>query len=68
MAFYSTFFRILRCNQLFEGGFDYPSTKKLCKNPSDVKYSSIKYWFIPNAQHKYYIVKNFNYKGNLSDR
>ncbi len=26
-AFYHSFIRILKCNQLFEGGFDYPKVK-----------------------------------------
>ena len=67
VALYASTLRVLRCNQLFEGGFDYPESNKLCKKPSHLKYDAIKFWFVPNAKHRYYIVKNFNYKGNLSD-
>ncbi|EAH8597053.1 membrane protein insertion efficiency factor YidD, partial [Campylobacter jejuni] len=28
LAFFSTFFRILRCNPFFKGGFDYPRVSK----------------------------------------
>lgn len=63
-AFYYTFIRILSCNQLFEGGIDYPMLDKLCKNPSKLKIDSIKYWLVPNKKNRFYMIKNFSFKGN----
>ncbi len=61
--------RILRCNQLFEGGIDYPLVKyrhKGCKAPykrvkSDI---NIKYWLIPKGKDSnlYFIVKDFEWQ------
>ena len=51
--------RILRCNQLFAGGIDYPvikfnSSKSLQKNQYNFK---IKYWLLPKERGKYYVIK-----------
>jgi len=49
--------RILRCNQFFEGGIDYPKVK--LKN-LHYKYGNkieIKYFFIPYKEDIYYLVK-----------
>jgi len=62
-AFYNTSTRILRCNQLFEGGIEYPLLDKLCQRPKKLDVDSIKYWLVPNKKNKYYIIKNFSYKG-----
>jgi len=62
-AFYHTFTRILRCNQLFEGGIEYPLLDKLCQKPAKLDVDSIKYWLVPNKKGRYYIIKNFSYKG-----
>jgi len=62
-AFYHTFIRILRCNQLFEGGIDYPIVKKACFCPKKLGIEEIKYWLVPNKKNRYYIIKNFSYKG-----
>ena len=61
--------RILKCNQLFEGGIDYPLVKyrpKSCKVlfkrvKSDLE---IKYWIIPKDKESnlYYIVKDFEWQ------
>jgi len=61
-AFLATFLRIMRCNQLFEGGIDYPLVKKLPLKPSELSINSIKYWFVPHKQ-KFFLIKNFRYKG-----
>jgi len=62
-AFYHTFIRILRCNQLFEGGIDYPTIKKSCLCPKKMGIEEIKYWLVPKKKDHYTIIKNFSYKG-----
>ncbi len=62
-AFYNTSTRILTCNQLFAGGIDYPLLDKLCHRPKKLDVDSIKYWLVPNKKNKYFIIKNFSYKG-----
>ena len=62
-AFYNTFTRILRCNQLFDGGIEYPLLKKLYCKPAKLEIDSIKYWLVPNKKDQFYIIKNFSYKG-----
>ena len=51
--------RILRCNQLFAGGIDYPiiqykPTKLLKEPPLNFK---IKYWFFPKEKNSFYVIK-----------
>ena len=51
--------RILRCNQLFAGGIDYPIVdvkplKILQKNSYNFK---IKYWLFPKEKNKFYVIK-----------
>lgn len=65
-AIYASATRILRCNQLFKGGIDYPVIKKkfasICafrKNPV----SSPEFWFVPCkalGKDKYYLIKVFD--------
>ncbi len=62
-AFYHSFTRILRCNQLFEGGIEYPLLDKLSVKPENLTVETIKYWLVPNKKDRYYIIKNFSYKG-----
>lgn len=62
-AFYHSFVRILRCNQLFPGGIDYPVVTRMKLKPSNAKPDSIKYWFVPDKNNRFLIIKNFNYKG-----
>ena len=62
-AFYHSSTRILRCNQLFEGGIDYPLLDKLVIKPALLNVDTIKYWLVPNKKNQYYIIKNFSYKG-----
>ena len=40
-AIFYTIVRILKCNQLFDGGFDYPVINRLKKN-QNIKYNKIK--------------------------
>ena len=56
-AIFHTILRILRCNQLFVGGIDYPVIKKnliLTK-----KKIIVKYWYVPKEKNKYYVIKRF---------
>ncbi|MEA3229253.1 MAG: membrane protein insertion efficiency factor YidD [Campylobacterota bacterium] len=62
-AFYHSSTRILRCNQLFDGGIDYPILDKIILNPKKLDVDSIKYWLVPTKKNRYYIIKNFFYKG-----
>lgn len=62
-AFYNTFTRILRCNQLFEGGIDYPILDKLILKPKNLSIDSIEYWLVPTKKNRFYIIKNFSFKG-----
>jgi uncharacterized protein len=62
-AFYHSFTRILRCNQLFDGGIEYPTLDKLRLKPTNMGVDSIKYWLVPDKKNRYYIIKNFSYKG-----
>ncbi|PAF48018.1 membrane protein insertion efficiency factor YidD [Helicobacter sp. 12S02634-8] len=61
-AFYQIFSRILRCNQFFKGGIDYPiGHRVLEKNFSTPK--KITFWLIPLAacqcpKTKFYIIKS----------
>jgi len=67
LAFISSTLRILRCNQLFRGGIDYP---KVRWKPPKVSYLKsynylhrkikIKYWLIPIDKKNYIVIKAFN--------
>jgi putative membrane protein insertion efficiency factor len=70
-AFMASTSRILRCNQLFHGGIDYPLIQYTPSSPSSLLTFnahcgkiSILYWFVPknmNPQNKYYyIIKDFD--------
>lgn len=62
-AFYHSFTRILRCNQFFEGGIEYPILDNLELRNKKMDIDMIKYWLVPNNKNRYYIIKNFKYKG-----
>ncbi|MCK4441878.1 MAG: membrane protein insertion efficiency factor YidD [Sulfurovaceae bacterium] len=59
--------RILKCNQLFEGGIDYPiieyKTSKLLSlcNRFDIK---IKYWIVPKKGKEFFVIKDFSFNEN----
>ncbi len=60
-AFIQSGLRILRCNQLFTGGIDYPIisyTPPLLMNLS--KEVEVKYWFIPKKDNLFYIIKDYS--------
>lgn len=52
--------RILRCNQLFKGGIDYP-IKYAKLIPNCFKPCKISFWFIPikDNKDKFFIIKSF---------
>ncbi len=54
-------FRILRCNQLFAGGIDYPiityTPPKLLNLSQQQK--RIKYWLVPKEKDLYYVIKDY---------
>lgn len=60
--------RILRCNQLFRGGIEYPVVKKeFCIDILKTKSKGpveIKYWFVKKEKNSFYVIKEF--KGRKS--
>lgn len=61
-AFYFTILRILKCNQLFDGGFDYPVVKLNLNPKNNNKKIKVIYWFVPLKNGKYLVVKNREWK------
>ncbi len=60
-AIYFTIARVLKCNQLFRGGIDYPKVK--CKNTNVIfKKIIVKYWQVPTKNNNCYIIKNREWK------
>jgi putative membrane protein insertion efficiency factor len=59
--------RILKCNQLFAGGIDYPLIEykrpKLLKLCNNLKIE-IKYWFVPKNYKEFFVIKDFNFNKN----
>ena len=62
-AFYNSFTRILRCNQLFDGGIEYPEIKNVTLCQRNLGLEEVKYWLVPKEGNRYFIIKNFSYKG-----
>ena len=58
IAFFKSVLRVLRCNQFFKGGIDYPVIKKKI-NPIYEK-KEVKYWLIPKGKDKYIVIKAYN--------
>ncbi|MEA3383778.1 MAG: membrane protein insertion efficiency factor YidD [Campylobacterota bacterium] len=58
--FFSTI-RILKCNPLFDGGFDYPKSKCLNTNKINLKFKRIKvkYWKVP-VENNYCLILQHN--------
>jgi putative membrane protein insertion efficiency factor len=66
-ALFNTTVRILKCNQLFVGGIDYPLIEyrkskllKLCNSKKVV----IKYWIVPKDNRYFFVIKDFNFDKN----
>jgi len=60
--------RILRCNQLFAGGIDYPVVefrppKVLQKCSYDLQ---IKYWLYPKEKNLFYVIKDYDFTTSTS--
>ena len=51
--------RILRCNQFFRGGIDYPVVKKKITPIYGLK-KKIDFWLIPLGKNKYLVIKAYN--------
>jgi len=63
-AIFFSILRILRCNQLFRGGIDYPIVKKRFTKISYTKgfkksFVKVSFWFVPKDKDNFYIVKSF---------
>ncbi len=62
-AIFFSILRILRCNQLFRGGIEYPTTRRDFKISlmKPIKYENIeiKYWFVLKKDNIFYIIKDF---------
>ena len=56
-AIFWTILRVLRCNQLFVGGIDYPIIRK--KFSLTKKKIVIKYWYVPKEKNRFYVIKSF---------
>ena len=67
-AIFFSLFRILRCNQLFKGGIEYPIIKKEFKinlvSYKSKKVVNVKYWFVKKEKDSFYVIKEF--KGRKS--
>ena len=59
-ALFLSTLRILRCNPLFDGGFDYVKTKCPNNRKLNLKFKKIKvkYWFVPTDDNKCIIIKH----------
>ncbi|MDR1975428.1 MAG: membrane protein insertion efficiency factor YidD [Campylobacteraceae bacterium] len=63
LAFLKSALRILRCNQLFKGGIDYPTVgKSAFKKPplllKSFNNTHIAVWFVPTKKSSFFVVKS----------
>ncbi len=64
-AFLFSLLRILRCNQLFAGGIDYPVVKKslkkrgVCSHNANANKIIVQFWLIPREDDHFYLIKTF---------
>ncbi len=63
-AIFFSILRILRCNQLFRGGIDYPIVKKRFTRISYTKrfeksFVKVSFWLVPKDRYNFYVVKSF---------
>jgi putative membrane protein insertion efficiency factor len=67
-AFFYSALRILRCNQLFPGGIDYPVVKKnlifkrVCYHNANQNKIIVQFWLVPKEGNSYYLIKTFKRK------
>ncbi len=70
-AFWYSATRILRCNQLFIGGIDYPIVKKNLNCKKVYPYNNnknsfiVEFWLAPKSKDKYYLIKSFKKEQNI---
>ncbi len=62
-ALFFSSLRVLRCNQFFRGGIEYPTVKKnfdkcLIRKKA-AKKIKVKYWYIPKNNSTFYVIKEF---------
>lgn len=64
IALYYSTIRILKCNPLFDGGFDYVKTKCVDDTKINLKFTKIKvkYWKIPKGDKNHCLVIQHNKK------
>ena len=64
-ALWASGLRILRCNQLFPGGFDYPIVSRQFSSFSKLKPFACKgafyivAWYIPKGKNQYFLIRSF---------
>lgn len=58
IAFWGTALRILRCNQFFSGGFDYPRVRLRLPSATSGIVKPVTYWYVPVENRRYLIVKS----------
>jgi putative membrane protein insertion efficiency factor len=64
-ALWESGLRILRCNQLFPGGIDYPVVSRHFESFSTLKPFTCKgaffvvAWYIPKSKNQYYLIRSF---------
>ncbi len=61
LALIKTIARILRCNQIFSGGIEYPIVKLNINNIKILhnnKKINIDFWLIPKDKNYFYVIKN----------
>lgn len=64
-ALFFTIVRILKCNQLFSGGFDYPILHKSTKCKKnlicnhDFNKIIVKFWLIKKEENRFFLIKSF---------
>ncbi len=57
--------RILRCNQLFPGGIDYPvvkmnlNFKRVCYHNANTNKIIVQFWLVPKRDGYFYLIKSF---------
>jgi len=59
-AFLFSSYRILKCNPLFDGGFDYVKIKSPTKSKINLEFKKIKvkYWLVPVDEDRCFILKH----------
>ena len=62
LASFSVCMRILRCNQFFRGGIDYPIVRKKFGRLliARAKILGINFWFVPYKDDKFYVIKTLD--------